>query len=482
MPRPCPRCGRPVGDARKTCLYCGEAAPPAQAPPPTGLAANVPPPPRLPLDSSQAVVRLLGTAQEAMAKEDFTTVERMVSRVFLELHPDDLARVLASATEGWLGGMALLAGPARMAQAGVGLRQAAAAAAQKQWLEAAQHYRSVRELYSDIPRVNPMVEMLALGARWAGRETVRIQIDEALLENVVTRASGLMTTPGRKAEALPLLRQALTILDADPTRPQNQERAERIRKLVAEVEATGDGRAEGPVSELPPPGALEPGAWDELGTRILAQHPASARVCFERAARADPEQGRYWLHLAGALLALEAPDQEIISVYGLAVMKGPEQLEAWIGLASALQECHRFEEAEAAWGKVIELAPGIPHPPRQRAFCLEAEALRAQGAAWDAKAWHQEGSRRVDAKEWQMADFAFGQALERAARYPGALMGKGLANFNWAASLKEQGNAAARVRYKIASEALAAALALRPSEAYLQEVIDECRKELSPPP
>ena len=481
MLRPCPRCGRPVGDARKTCIYCGTEAPQVETPS-AGQASCSPPPAPLPLDSPQAVVRLLGSAQEAMAKGDTATVERLAARVFLELHADDLARILASATEGWLGGMAQLAGPARLGPATLGLKKAAGAAAQKQWAEAAQHFTEVRELYSDFARVNPMVEILALGARWAGRETVRIQLNEALLEDLVTRASRLLTTPGRKAEAMPLFRQALKFLEADPDRPQNQERAEKIRRLIADFEREGETHSTGPASMLPPAGSLEPAGWDELGMQLLAQHPASARVCFERAARADPENGRHWLHLAGALLAVEAPDREIISVYGLAVMKDPGEIQGWIGLASALQECHRFEEAVAAWDKVIELAPDIPHQHRQRAFCLEAEALQAQGAAWDAKAWHQEGSRRIDAKEWQSADFAFGRALELAPKYPGALMGKGLANFDWATFLKEQGNPAARLRFKIASEALEAALALRPRETYLQDIIDECRKELATPP
>jgi len=280
---------------------------------------------------------------------------------------------------------------------------------------------------------------------------------------------------------MPIFRQALAVLAEDPDRSQNRERAEKIRSVIAEFERTGEGALEGPESQLPPPGALSPEGWDDLGLQYLAQHPQHAKLCFERAALGQPETGRYWLHLATCLVAVEAPDQDIISAYGLAVMRDPSELKGWVGLASALQEAGRFEEAVAAWDEGIALVPAAEALAHQRAFCQEAQALLSRGEAWDAKAWHGEGTRRLDAKEWNLSDFAFGRAIALSASYPGALMGKGLANFEWATALKADGNSAAALRFRLAAEPLAKALALRPDQAGLKDLLEQCHKELEGP-
>ncbi len=472
MPRPCPRCARPVPDARKACLYCGTEAPPGGQITPAPITSPEP------LDSMPAVVKLMGAAQQAMARGEESTVARSVARIYLEVHPDDLHRILATMSDSWLKGLLQVAGPTRMGSASTCCQQALAAAGQKNWLEVARHFGEARAVFAELKRINATAEILALGARQAFEQTLRIQEREGRLEALVHKASRLLTTPGRKAEAIPIFRQALAVLEEDKDRPQNQERGEKIRKVIADFEQTGEGEVHGPASQLPPAGSLSPEGWDDLGMQFLAEHPQHAKVCFERAAKGQPGNGSFWLHLATSLVAVEAPDQDIISVYGLAVMRDPGELKAWVGLAAALQEVERFDEATAAWDEAIKLAPGAEAPRQQRAFCQEADRLLIEGKGWEAKAWLAEGSRRLDANEWHLAEFAFGRALSLAPIYPGALMGKGIANFQWANALKAEGNPAAGLRYQMAAESLAKALELRPEAPGVEEILNQCRTEL----
>jgi hypothetical protein len=58
-------------------------------------------------------------------------------------------------------------------------------------------------------------------------------------------------------------------------------------------------------------------------------------------------------------------------------------------------------------------------------------------------------------------------------------MGKGLANFHWAYALKAEDNVASVLRFRMASEALTRARELRPDQAGLQDILDQCSIELA---
>lgn len=425
-----------------------------------------------------AVQRLLESLQGPMARGDLETVSRGASRIFLELHPDDLRGLLSTMTEGWLKGMISIAGPARAGAASLWCRQAIEAAVHKRWSDAARDFLSARAVYAELLQINAMMELFALGAQRAGERAALVEAREKRLEPIVLAASGLMTTPGRRAEALPLFRQALQILEEDPDRPQDRERWEKIQQLVVDLERTGAVEPVGPAAQLPPAYSLQPSGWDDLGMQLFQTHPLQAKICFERAAVGQPERALYWLHLAMCLGVVGAPQQDVISAYAQVIIKDPSEWRGWIGLASSLQEASRFDEAIAAWDKTLEVVPHKDHPLRQRAFCVEAYQLQVQGQSWDAKAWHTEASRRLDAKQWNLADFAFTRALEISPVYPGALMGKGLANFQWATELKTEGNSAAILRFKIAKDALERARSLRPDAPGVGEILAECDKEI----
>jgi tetratricopeptide (TPR) repeat protein len=277
---------------------------------------------------------------------------------------------------------------------------------------------------------------------------------------------------------MPLFRQALTILEEDPDRPQDRERWEKIHQVIVDFERTGEEASTGPAALLPPMNSLSPEGWDDLGMQLVQSHPLQAKICFERAAVGRPERALFWLHLAMCLGVVGAPQQDVISAYAQVIMRDAGEWRGWIGLASSLQEAARFDEAVAAWDKTLEVVPHKDHPLRQRAFCVEAHALQVRGQTWDAKAWHAEGSRQLDAKQWNLSDFAFSRALEMAPVYPGALMGKGLANFHWATELKLAGNSASILRFRIAKDALDRALALRPEAPGVSDVIAECQNEI----
>jgi len=67
-------------------------------------------------------------------------------------------------------------------------------------------------------------------------------------------------------------------------------------------------------------------------------------------------------------------------------MPDPGELKAGVGLAAALQEVERFDEATAAWDEAIKLAPGAEAPPQKRGFCREVDLLLIEGKGWGAKA------------------------------------------------------------------------------------------------
>ena len=154
-------------------MYCGAEVPqpPRQPSRPAPVAA--PKAGHEPLDSIQAVVRLLEVAQEAMLRGEVLFVKRSVSRIFLEVPTEDLEKILSLITERWLKGMKQLMGPVHLGRASLFCRQAIEAAVQKQWAKASQHFTEARVVYADMTRLHPMIEMLALGARFAEERSAK---------------------------------------------------------------------------------------------------------------------------------------------------------------------------------------------------------------------------------------------------------------------------------------------------------------------
>lgn len=121
---------------------------------------------------------------------------------------------------------------------------------------------------------------------------------------LIEAASALVADARRKAEALPILRQALAILVEE--RPQDQARAGRIRGLIASIEeAVG----------------AAPGA---SGGAVPRARPADTSA----AAAALLSRGAGW---------------------------GPD---AWLQAAVALFGARRWALADLAYGRVLESAPG----------------------------------------------------------------------------------------------------------------------------
>jgi hypothetical protein len=157
-------------------MYCGTEVPappraPARTPPPAAPVAGPEP-----LDSIQAVVRLLEVAQVAMLQGEAQFVKRSVSRIFLEIPPEDLGRILSLVTGRWLKGMKALTGPIQLDRASAFCRQAIEAATHQQWAKASQHFTEARVVYAELARLHPMIEMLALGARFAIERSARTEV------------------------------------------------------------------------------------------------------------------------------------------------------------------------------------------------------------------------------------------------------------------------------------------------------------------
>lgn len=463
-------------------MYCGTVAPEAgaEAPPerpsagPVAAAEAVEPPK---LTTLAATTALLTLAHGAYTRQDLPTTERLMSRPFLELHPDDLAALLGTMTEAWLKAMVQAVGPAGMAQASGHCAQAIAAAKAQSFVEAASHFAEARTTYSHVARANPVAELLALGALSAGRLLQARRARDPQLQELVDRASHLAVTPGHKAEALPLMKAALALLEPERIL-EDRPRAEKFKTLIRELESSAEVASDDPAAVLPPVGALPPETWDELGMQMLAEHPAQARVCFERATGGAPASGPYWLHLATALLAVEAGDEEVLAAHRKAVELAPGEIRAQVGLAAILQETGRYAEALRAWDAAIALAPQAERPRSMRAFCVAAAELVVQGAHDSAQQWRDRGNDFLDGHQWALADLAYGRALALEPRNLDGLCGKGLANVRWAQTLKAEDNAAARLRFRIGQEAMQEALRVDPANESVAMVLSYCAKEL----
>ncbi len=476
MPRPCSRCGRPVPEARKTCLYCGGAPSEGEAPAAGPVEAAEAREPEQ-LSTVTAAMALISLAQLAYRRQDLDATERLMSRLFLELHPDDLRGLLATMTEAWLKAMVQSAGPAGMAEASSHGAQGVAKAGAQEFLDAAAHFAEARAAYAHVARANPVAELLALGALSAGRLRQARAAREPQLKALVEQASRLAVTPGHKAEAVPLLQAALALLE--PRRLlEDRGRAEKLSTLLQELSAGAEVAPDDPASVLPPAGALPPEAWNDLGLQLLAEHPAQARICFERAVAADPDAGASWLNLASARLATGASAAASIDAFRQAAARLPGEVRAWVGLAASLQEDRRYPEAAAAWDRAIALAPGAERPRTMRAFCGEAAALLAEGAAEGAEPWRVRGHAFLDAGRWALADLAYERALELGPRDLDTLCGKGLANVRWAQTLKAEDSAAARLRFRIGADAMEEARRLAPGNPDVARVLALCAKEL----
>ncbi|MFN8010792.1 MAG: hypothetical protein U0P81_05250 [Holophagaceae bacterium] len=486
MPRPCPKCHRPVPDARKACMYCGTPAPeggPSADPPASGLpAAGSPLPGDLQepekLSSVAAVSSLVSLAAAAYQRQDLPATERLMSRPFLEVHPDDLRAFLGIMTEAWLRAVMPVVGPLKVMPASAACARGIEAAVHQRYGEASQAFADARFAFGDVAKLNPVAELLALGALAAGKAWAAREAREPELKQITEAASRLVVTPDRKAEAVPLLKQALALMD--PKRfPEDRARAAKFEALIRELEAEpapldpGDAAA-----ALPPDGSLTGAGWDELGLRVMPHRVDSARLCFQRAVKAEPANGEFRLHLAMAVLASEAPDDEVIAAFREAVRLAPKDGRALTGLAASLQEAGRYGEACATWDRVLAQWPGEEKALRNRAFCGEAEALFKHGADLKAGDWVQIGMQLFDEGRWQLADLSFSRALAMSPGLHGGLCGKGIANFRWGEALKAEGNAAATLRFRMAKEAVEAALKVNPGTPGLADVLDLCRKAL----
>ncbi len=478
MPRPCPKCHRPVPDARKACLYCGTAAPEAGEGPAAGSLRpeDLQEPPAL--NSVAALTALLGAASTAYTRQDLPETERLMSRPFLEVHPDDLRPFLGTMTEAWLKAMVQVAGPLKVMPASTACARGIEAAVHQRYGEASTAFAEARFVFAELNKVNPVAELLALGALAADKLWAARQAREPDIKELVDAASRLAVSPGHKAEAVPILKQALALMD--PARfPEDKVRAAKFTSLIRELEkGEGPAEADDPAAPLPPDGSLTASGWDELGMRVMPHRVDSALLCFRRAVKADAYNAEFRLHLAMALLAVEAPDAEVIEAFQEAVRLAPKDARALAGLAGSYQESRRYDEAKAAWDRVIAAQPENARAHDMRDFCGEADALLKRGEALSGSQWVQVGMALFDEGRWQLADLAFSRSLELSPGLPGGLCGRGIANFRWGQKLEAEGNQASVLRFRIAKAAVEEGLKARPDMPGLADVLAMCRQAL----
>lgn len=481
MPRPCPKCNRPVPDTRKACLYCGTVAPeggPASDPPAAG--APLPGDLREPLSltSIEAVTSVMQLAAAAYQRQDLAGTERLMARPFLEVHPDDLKKVLGIMTESWLKAMVQAAGPMKAFPASTACARGVDAAIHQRYAEAAAGFAEAQAIYADLLRANPVAELLALGALAADKLAKAREAREPEIKALTEEASRLAVNPGRKAEAVPLLRKALALMD--PKRfPEDRVRAAKFENLIQELTRGEDSTdPHDPGAPLPPEGSLTPAGWDELGMRLMPHRADSALLCFQRAAKGDAFNTEYRIHLAMALLATEASNAEVIAAFREAVRLAPKDARAQTGLAGTLQEARCYGEAKAVWRTVLQLQPDNDKAQAMRTFCGEAEALLHRGADLKPGDWVQIGMQLFDEGRWPLADLAFTEALDGSPGLLGAICGKGIANFRWGEALKAEGNAASVFRFRLARDFVEQGLAIKPSTPGLADVLAMCKHAL----
>ncbi len=488
MPRPCPRCSRPVPDSKKACLFCGTVAPPVSASLQEaggGKQAQGPPScsePRL-LDSVDAVTALIAAAYAAQQRGDMDGVARMMSRIFRELSPNDRKHAIRFMTDAWLRELKGQLGAAELSKAEEMCQQGIAAAADGRFIDASGCFAQARIAVGVKRRVNPAVDWLALGAMQAGKGAIDDEKREAQIRELIDKASGLLVTGGKSGEAVDLLRKALALLPDPPVTERDRIRVERIRKAIDEQSRTGSAPVDPnePAFTLPAAGTMSHDGWNVLGERLAELHPKGALICFERAIAGDPTIARYWRNKATTLLKLEAPLTSVAEAYEKAVSRAPEDVAAWIGLAAALQQGGGYEAAVAAWNAVLRLQPGATAAAAHREFCVRAAALMLEGSKWDAPAWVAKGITYVDAQEWVLADACFEKASNLAPHHIGALCGKGVALYKWAVQTKATNAAAAAARFALAADSLQEALQLDSTNEAARAVLRLCEAELGPP-
>jgi tetratricopeptide (TPR) repeat protein len=443
--------------------------------PPQNLART--PEPKL-LDSFDAVAALLMVAYQAQQRGDLDEQSRLVSRIFRDLSGEDRKAVLRQLTEFWLRGLAEELPPADLARAQELCQQGIAASASDRLIDAGRCFAEARMAAGVTRRVHPALDMLALGAMHAGKLAVEDVKREAVIKDLIGRASPMLVTASQRDEGIGLLRQALAIMPDPPLAERDRVRAERIRTMIEAHTGVQRG-APGSDFVLPPPGGLSADAWNQLGEKLTGSDARHALICFERAIAADPTVAAYWLNKATALMASDAPLSSVAEAFEKAARRSPEDIRAWVGLASALQQSGRYRPAIEAWDAALRLAPSASVAMAHRAFCVRAASLFREGAGWDARSWLAKGMELLESHDWALADTCFDRTLEREPRHVAALCGKAVNLYSWASDTRAASGAAAGLRYSQAAACLREVLEIEPDHAAARDLLSRCEAALA---
>lgn len=427
------------------------------------------------LTSIETVMKLIVAANAARQAGQMDEAARMSSRIFAELHPEDLKQVLRMTVDFWLGGLKTELPPGDLARVEELCNKGIAAAAAGNLVEGGRWFTEARVATGVNRRVNPALDMLALGAMQAGKLALEDTRREASIKDLIERASSFLATPGKTHEGVALMRQALALVPDPPTSERDRVRAERIRALL-EAHDKAPNASAGEAVALPPAAALTHDGWNELGEKLATSSPKDALTCFDRAIAGDPTVAAYWLNKGNALLAAEAPLDRVAEAFEGATRRAPGEIRAWVGLASSLQESERYDAAIEAWNRVVRLAPNAPAATEQRALCSRMAALVQEGTSWGIEGWFTKGMAFLAASEWALARLCFERVLAADGRHLDALLGRGVTLYKWA--VRTEAPAAARNRYQLAAASLREALRIDPTNKPAADVLGLCSKAL----
>jgi tetratricopeptide (TPR) repeat protein len=213
--------------------------------------------------------------------------------------------------------------------------------------------------------------------------------------------------------------------------------------------------------------------WHDLGMALLGWFDTEAAIAFRHQTKLDPDNEYGWSSLASAL-ADEHPDEALIAQHralDLATTAGDWTLQSEI-----LSNLHRFEEAEAAARKALELEP-LPYVSEWIAlavalWCLDRkeEAAEAHLRAtridpYDAYSFFRQAIESTGRSDDEAVEETIDSLTAVTMRYPDdtsawECLTRALANNTWAGDAIAAGRRATQVDPKSASAWLALGEAL----------------------
>ena len=167
MPRPCPKCQRPIPATRSACVYCGAKVAPAEAPAPATVVAAIEP---RTFDSPLAMVALTGAAAAAHQRGDVAEAARMMARPFAELAPNERRQVLIDVSRAWIDSIRPVASKTDLALCEENSARAADLVMAGRNEEAARFLEKSRPFLPAGFTPHPGRELLLLGLRGSGKD------------------------------------------------------------------------------------------------------------------------------------------------------------------------------------------------------------------------------------------------------------------------------------------------------------------------